>query len=357
MMAFLAASRRRGAAVVAVNGRLILTTARAASSIAATDPGALWRWAQADGRGGDDAGALVGARSEPVVEDGIVAGFLVDLDPAPDAVTSASEAAFRDVLPGESTPVRTARTQLGALVGGTANILLAGAPGTGKLVAARRLLDLDRRTIEEFDCADSITAGWLTALQESLRRPGGVVLAHLDEVDDSSIAGLASALAGADPNCRIVATTSTEDMTCPISRSFDARVTVPALADRPEDLPEIAASILARHPVRGHLPRLGADARRLLWSYQWPGNVAELELVLGNAARTAPTAVIDETCIRMPSIAHSSEGRRRTAVLAAERDALLEALERCDGNKLAAADLLGIARSTLYRKLRVLAIA
>lgn len=358
--AFLRASRRPGAAVVAVNERVIMATACAALHVTTMDQSALWRWARA-GESGDGQSLDVqlpnGARSEALIDGQQLAGFLVDLAPASDACPAVNEATFASVLPGESHAVRTVRAQLGALVETLTDVLIAGATGTEKEIVARTLLDLDRRAIVEFDCTDSRAESWSEMLAQSLRCRRGVILANLDEMVESVVPAVASALDQAGPQCRVVATTSTEDVHRLIARSFPARVHLPALRDRPEDLPEIAAAILARHRVRSQIPRLGVDARRLLWGYQWPGDVTELTAVLRNAVRLAPTAVIDESLIRLPRGDGPRVTPRRTALMKAERNALIEALERCDGNKLAAADLLGMARSTLYRKLRALAIA
>jgi len=131
---------------------------------------------------------------------------------------------------------------------------------------------------------------------------------------------------------------------------------LPALRDRLEDLPAIAAQLLSRRSSGGSAKRLAPDARRLLWSHTWPENIAELDLVLSRAVVAANTAVIDSHCIRIPKDV-ATLGRRHSALEAAERFAVLDALYRCGGNKLAAADLLGIARSTLYRKLSTLGIS
>jgi sigma-54 dependent transcriptional regulator, acetoin dehydrogenase operon transcriptional activator AcoR len=182
------------------------------------------------------------------------------------------------------------------------------------------------------------------------------LLTHLDEVAVGIVPGLAKALGERRQDCWVAATAARAGVPASMSDAIPKTVTLPALRDRLEDLPAIAARLLSLHTSRGITKRLSPEARRLLWSHDWPDNVAELELVLSRAVAAANTAVIDAHCIRLPKNAVVL-GRRRSALEAAERFALLDALDRCDGNKLAAADLLGIARSTLYRKLRALGIA
>ena len=133
---------------------------------------------------------------------------------------------------------------------------------------------------------------------------------------------------------------------------------LPRLADRKEDLP-----LLERHFVekfsRAYNKRINGISRRaqaVLSRHNWPGNVRELENVLGHASMMAESEFID---LRdLPE--YLRDGIRGAAAAEPELMPLAElerrytqhVLERVYGNKLQAAQILGISRATLYRILR-----
>jgi hypothetical protein len=351
--------------VVAVNEAVIMATAGAASLVTAADHVALWTWARAPwtstGISSLESRPDVSARCVPVCSGAQLVGALVILEGAaapghaPHGDECCSDRSFESALPGGSALARHTREQLvdSSLRG--VNTVITGEPGTGKTVTGRQLLSQVDHEIVEFDAACSRDQDWILDVTTALRVHSRVLLTHLDEVAPRIIPALADALGDRRRDCWVVATAAQPGVPEPLALAFPKTVMLPALRDRLEDLPVIAARLLSRHSRRGYGKRLHPEARRLLWSHSWPDNIAELELVLSRAVVAANTAVIDAHCIRLPKDA-AALGRRRSAVEAAERFAVLDALGRCEGNKLAAADLLGIARSTLYRKLRALGI-
>jgi DNA-binding NtrC family response regulator len=138
------------------------------------------------------------------------------------------------------------------------------------------------------------------------------------------------------------------------------QVRLPALRERPYDIPLLVehfvgkvAESLGRQPL-DVLP----ETLAILTSYSWPGNVRELEnaieraVTLVSGARLTP----DELPERVKNhgaaaafIARSSE--RDLTLREVERDYILEMLRKTGGNKTRAAELLGLDRKTLYRKL------
>jgi two-component system response regulator HydG len=145
---------------------------------------------------------------------------------------------------------------------------------------------------------------------------------------------------------------------------------LPSLRDRREDIPLLAAHFLDRiSRERGAKYTLSDEALRTMMRHEWPGNVRELEnsiehactlasgtvLYLGNLptqlkqqgleahrAFTAPVASDDD-----------GGGASRVRTLAdVEREAILGAIRILNGDKLHAAKLLGIGKTTLYRKLK-----
>jgi two-component system response regulator HupR/HoxA len=139
---------------------------------------------------------------------------------------------------------------------------------------------------------------------------------------------------------------------------------LPRLRDRRDDVPLLARELLARaaREMRRELPVLTHEVLATLAAYPWPGNVRELD----NELRRALVAT-DGTSIRLEHLSpHVREGEPageaptelpavggdlRAAVAAFERRAILEALERHEGNKSRAAAELGISRFALQRKL------
>jgi transcriptional regulator with PAS, ATPase and Fis domain len=133
-----------------------------------------------------------------------------------------------------------------------------------------------------------------------------------------------------------------------------ARIHLPALRERPEDILPLARSFLDVRSIRIGVERkrLTREAERALVSYHWPGNVRELE----NELTQALVHAIDGPAI---DTEHLSFGRRlagcgglRSVSQAFERGVLADALARTGGNRTRAARALGISRQGLYRKLK-----
>jgi DNA-binding NtrC family response regulator len=139
---------------------------------------------------------------------------------------------------------------------------------------------------------------------------------------------------------------------------------VPALRDRKQDIPALSQHFLARlSRATGRHYTISPDAMQMLISYDWPGNVRELENCLerasamssGPALHTAdlPSAVLNARQAFSPA-AEAGQGPSRGIVPIAEleKNAILAALEHLNGDKLLAARMLGIGKTTLYRKLK-----
>jgi len=131
---------------------------------------------------------------------------------------------------------------------------------------------------------------------------------------------------------------------------------VPPLRERPADLVPLAEHFLGLHARRLGKPveRFSEDARALMERYLWPGNVRELEnavqraviLAAGREIRAADLALPEDRLKAEASLPH-------TATLEeVERHWIARTLERCGGNQSAAAEALGIDRSTLHRRLK-----
>lgn len=93
---------------------------------------------------------------------------------------------------------------------------------------------------------------------------------------------------------------------------------------------------------------------RVLLGHDWPGNVAELRDALRTALTRRPVG--DLRAEDLPETCFVSGGRRLTPIEAAERTAIVRALIQTGGNRRDAAELVGIARSSLYRKIQAYGI-
>jgi len=135
-------------------------------------------------------------------------------------------------------------------------------------------------------------------------------------------------------------------------------LTLPRLAERKEDLPSLQRHFVEKF-ARGYGKRIGGISRRaqaVLSRHGWPGNVRELENVLGHACMMTDSEFIDlrdlpdylqggtcEVVANNPELMPLADLERRYTQ---------HVLERVGGNKLHAAQVLGISRATLYRILR-----
>ena len=139
-------------------------------------------------------------------------------------------------------------------------------------------------------------------------------------------------------------------------------IEMPPLRERREDLPLLVAHFLARIRERGvaRVESVDPQALELMLGYPFPGNVRELENMLEGISLTLPT---DHSTIRAEDVRGWLRHRGRPAppvpaipgpslrLRDIEVWAITEALKQTDGNKKRAAQLLGISRDTLYRKL------
>jgi transcriptional regulator with GAF, ATPase, and Fis domain len=127
---------------------------------------------------------------------------------------------------------------------------------------------------------------------------------------------------------------------------------LPPLRERMEDIPLLAAHFL-EHIRRntGRDVRLGHDALRAMLRYRWPGNVRELKNALEYAAIVCEGTTIHATDLP-PNICESPSEPRVPAEITSEPVRLRAALEACNWEIKRCADLLGIDRSTLWRKMK-----
>ena len=138
-----------------------------------------------------------------------------------------------------------------------------------------------------------------------------------------------------------------------------ARILLPPLSQRREDIPLLAASFLAQFASASGKPvkELSLDALRLLSQYDWPGNVRELKSAIEYAVIGCQGGVVQEDDLP-PEIHPSAEAfSELSGEPMSEEARFRQALHSAGGNRAKAARLLGISRATFYRRLTDLKIS
>ena len=306
---------------------------------------------------------------------------------------------------GESVPMKALRQQLGLMAVTNGRVLIYGESGTGKELVAHAIHAMSLRAKEAFvevNCAaipdDLIESELFGHLKGSfagahedktgkLRKADGGTL-FLDEVGDMSLKTQAKVLRALDEqrfaplgasesikvDARVVAATN-KNLEEEIERGnfredlfYRLNVIpfhVPPLRDRREDI-----GLLAEHFMNEFTSAYGRkrkefslEAMKMLEDYYWPGNVRELRNLIERIVIMNPQIRIDARHIpinpsrrsvfdtEMPQFSSLQEVRE-----AAEREYITKKLEEARGNISRAAELLGLERSHLYKKMKALGI-
>lgn len=134
-------------------------------------------------------------------------------------------------------------------------------------------------------------------------------------------------------------------------------IKLPPLRDRRSDLPLLVSHFLEKfadsaRPVRG----VSEEVMARFLAYDWPGNVRELENAIERAMALGSGPVIETadlpTTLQHPTSELPPQSDELIPLQEMERRAILRAVRDCHGDKLQAARLLGIGKTTLYRKLK-----
>ncbi len=272
-------------------------------------------------------------------------------------------------------------------------VTIEGATGTGKELVARAIHNLSARRDQPFvalNCAglgDELAASQLFghrrgaftgALEDQLglfEAAGGGTL-FLDEIGELSVRVQTTMLRALEERrimrlgdsatrefrARIITATN-RDLAAEVAagrfradlmyRIRVARIPLPALKSRREDIPLLARAFVAEHAlVMGkRLRNIDDEALALLLQYDWPGNVRELRNALEHAVLRAAGHSLAAADLP-PEIRDALESDTLLGSLSSDdREGLLAAIERAGGNRKEAAQLLGISRATFYRRL------
>ena len=311
------------------------------------------------------------------------------------------------VMVGESAVMTHLRGQVTRAAPTNGRVLIYGENGTGKELVARNVHAMSRRSggpFVEVNCAaipeelieselfgykKGAFTGAVTDRQGKFEAADGGTI-FLDEVGDMSLKTQAKVLrvlqeqvvervgglGGVQVDVRVLAATN-KDLPNRIAEGafrddlfFRLNVIpifVPPLRNRREDIP-----LLARHFLAGFAHEYGHRAKELddaaltvLRAHDWPGNVRELQNVLERLAIMVPDALIGAEDLgflsgggRGDRVQASGEPSLRLHVARErfERDYIVRALATQRGNISRAAEVLGVERSNLYRKMRAFGI-
>ncbi len=312
------------------------------------------------------------------------------------------------VFRSKSASMEQLLAMLPAVADSTSSILIQGETGTGKEVLARTIHRLSPRKDGPFI---AVNCG---ALPESLLeselfgyrkgaftgadrdKPGRFALAEggtlfLDEIGDVSPALQVKLLrvlqeheyeplGGTRPvksDIRLVSATN-RDLSELIRdgkfrRDLYYRINViplvlPPLKNRTEDIPDLASAFLSAYSIRMNkkIDGFAPDVFTKFYGYEWPGNIRELENVIERMVVLASGSIIGRELLP-PELLKAPAGREGMGSVpapdgvsrardGAERDCILEALERHSWKRAETAEALGMDKATLWRKIKKLGI-
>ncbi len=312
-------------------------------------------------------------------------------------------------LTGNSTAINAVRATLKRVASTGSRVLITGGPGTGKEVAARLLHGWSMRAGGPFVIVSAArmtperVEEELFGVEEGgdLVRPGLLEQAHggtlfLDEIADMPVATQARILrvltdqsfsrVGGQRTVRVdvrVVSATSRDLMAEIAegrfredlyyRLNVVPVAIPALTDRREDIPVLVEHFVAHYARERRVPtpEVAGDAMVALQSYEWPGNVRQLRNVVERTVILAPGDRIGRIDLDLlpPEVlgnaADSNNGVASTAIMGTplkearetfEREYLRIQIRRFSGNISRTASFIGMERSALHRKLKLLGI-
>lgn len=364
---FLRHRRNPKTALATMGEGVLIATPAAQRLLTGVDHAELWEHVEAATRHGGETttelsfdrptGVPLRLRCQPVYRGGEVGGATVEF-----VAGRPSTRRTRRICPED---------QLGDLVGASAAwraivrdaqqaarvdspVLVVGDRGTGRLAIATAIADLHRsRDVRVFDSSTVLVEGareWVLKATAAFVPDTTIVLRRIDQLPDAVAATLAAEVAATPDGARVIATTGRAAAAEPglaalIDQLNVLRIDVPRLEDRRDDIAPLVRHLSAesgRHQV-------DPQVINVLYRQPWPGNVTELRQTLRSAdARAATEPVGVEHLprqIRQESSRKPLHGLRRQ-----EADAIVAAVNST-ATRTEAAELLGISRATLYRRI------
>jgi transcriptional regulator with PAS, ATPase and Fis domain len=300
------------------------------------------------------------------------------------------QAKFQDIV-GKSEPMQAVYTRIQEVASVDWTVLIEGQTGTGKELVARAIHATSHRRDKPFiavNCAgleDSLLGSQLFGHRRGAftgavdhhqgffeAAAGGTLF--LDEIGDISSSMQASLLRVLEEkeiirvgesrprkvDARILTATHRNLGEAAEAGRFRrdllyrirvARIALPPLKERREDIPLLCETFLAQgRAVTGkNVQRLSDETLRLLINYHWPGNVRELKSVVESAILGCKGTVIHKQ--HLPFEILHAEPKIVQESFSDDKNGMLAALEKTRGSRTKAARLLGMSRATFYRRM------
>lgn len=271
--------------------------------------------------------------------------------------------ANRDLM----TPFRRASHDASLALGEGRSLLLVGEAGVGKrtLVISFFRKRYPTGRVIRLDCAgidgesEEVQTAERLVRSSSADRRTLLLLERINALTPSTVRVISDLLRQAGPTVQVVATVDATAVDASKSYGrllgqFVDTTHIPALRFRVEEIGEIALSIL-RRLAAGRSVRLSHQVLRILEGYAWPGNIFELEDVVKFVLQRKPVGEIQPP--DLPPVCFQGRSAKLTMLETAQCEAIIQALYESRGNRYRAASMLGIARSTLYRKIDAFGIS
>ncbi len=329
--------------------------------------------------------------------------------------TKAPETVSANRIIGKSSAIQEVLKMIGRVAASDVSVLLVGESGTGKELVARAIYQNSQRADKPFlavNCAaipetlleselfgyekGAFTGATRRKIGKFQQADGGTIF--LDEIGDMSLSTQAKILRvlqegtyerlGSEEtlhaNVRIIVATNQNLEQLILEKKFREdlyyrikviTITLPPLRMRKEDLPDLADYFIQKHSASlgKNKVSISSEAMELMKNYDWQGNIRELENVLKRAILLSKSNVIqadmiatdlkpakrkldesniDRLSFFIPGDLESYHGKLYDMVLAeVEKDLIIAALKKANGNQAQAAQLLGISRVMLHQRI------
>jgi len=274
-----------------------------------------------------------------------------------------------------------------------ANVLITGEHGTGKEVVARTIHALSQRSsrplisvntgglaegVFESELFGHVKGAFTDARTDRIGRfelaDGGTIF--LDEIGNVPLRQQAKLLRVVESgemervgssrskkvDVRLISATNADLKSASQAGEFredllfrlnTVEINLPALRERREDIPALAAHFLTQYASRYRRPVRGFDpaALQTLMQYAWPGNVRELEHTLERAVLMCRTDQLQAGDLGLGAQRTQAPNLEELSLEAVESILIRKALQRFQGNVSQAAEALGLSRGALYRRM------
>ena len=299
------------------------------------------------------------------------------------------------LITGNSPSMKKVMETVRKIASTDANVLIIGENGTGKEVIAREIYKLSNRCEQVFISVD------MGAIPESLfeselfgHKKGAFTDAKDDRVGRIEVADKGTLFLDEIGNLpihlqpKLLSSLQNREITplgSSIARSIDIRlisatnqplktmvekgnfredllyrintitIELPPLRERKEDIPELASYFLTKYSenyCKSNIT-LSSSAIKKLTTYNWPGNIRELQHTIERAIILSNSSTITENDLQLNTATQLDiDEESKFSITTNERKLIIQVLEICNGNIKLAAQKLGINRSTLYDKMR-----